>query len=61
MSDDNTGLGMISHRGFGRRFYADCLPESSQALEGGGECMLQMGRSSAIQTRLSNGTADRGI
>ena len=36
MSDDNTGLGMISHRGFGRRFYADCLPESSQALEGGG-------------------------
>ena len=35
MSDDNTGLGMISHRGFGRRFYADCLPESSQALEGG--------------------------
>ena len=51
---------MISHRGFGRRFYADCLPESSQALEGG-ECMLQMGRSSAIQTRLSNGTADRGI
>ena len=25
-----------------------------------GECMLQMGRS-AIQTRLSNGTADRGI
>ena len=60
MSDDNTGLGMISHRALVAVF----MPTVSQALdwrEGGrGECMLQMGRS-AIQTRLSNGTADRGI
>ena len=38
-----------------------CLRALRHWKGGGGECMLQMGRSSAIQTRLSNGTADRGI